>query len=336
MTGMPVIIIAEAGVNHNGDREMACRLVDAAAHAGADFVKFQTFRADRLATRTAGQAAYQIEATGKEMSQYEMLRQLELDEDAHRALSMRCRERGIGFLSTGFDIESVDFLVGIGIDRIKVPSGEITNLPYLQHIGGLGLPVILSTGMATLDEVRAALDVLQSAGTARENITVLHCTTMYPAAMDDVNLRAMVTMRDVLNVSVGYSDHTVGIEVSVAAAALGASVLEKHFTLDRTLPGPDHSASLEPDELVAMVSAVRNIERALGDGVKAPRAAEMANMPAARKSIVAARKIHAGERFDAENMAIKRPGGGVSPMKWNEMIGRIASRDFAEDELIEP
>ncbi len=335
MNQQHVTVIAEAGVNHNGALELALRLVDAAADAGADFVKFQTFSADRLVTVGAAKADYQRAATGTQESQHAMLKRLELSEDAHRAIVRQCALRGIGFLSTGFDIESIDFLVGLGVPLIKIPSGEITNLPYLRHIGGLGLPVIMSTGMATLDEVGAALAVLEQAGTHRDRITVLHCTTEYPTAMADVNLRAMLTLRDRFNVRVGYSDHTPGIEVATAAAALGAAVIEKHFTLDATLPGPDHRASLEPQQLSAMVRAIRHVSVALGDGVKIPRPAEEKNSLVARKSLVAARPIAAGEIFSAQNLAIKRPGNGISPMRWDDVIGRTARRDFATDELIE-
>ena len=264
-----------------------------------------------------------------------MLRRLELDRGMHESLIEHCRARAIGFFSTGFDAQSVDLLVELGADRFKIPSGEITNLPYLRHVGGYGKPLILSSGMATLGEIEAAIDVLEASGTPRGRITVLHCTTEYPAPMAEVNLRAMLTIRDALGVAVGYSDHTVGIEVAIAAAALGATVIEKHFTLDRTLPGPDHKASLEPAELKSMVAAIRNIEQALGDGVKRPSASEALNKPVARKSLVAARDIRAGETFSAANLTAKRPGTGVSPMRWDEVIGRKARRDFAADELID-
>lgn len=332
---MRTLIIAEAGVNHNGDLGMARRLVDVAAEAGADYVKFQTFKAERLVTRAAGKAAYQQETTSGSESQFDMLRKLELDRDAHVALMAQCRARGIGFMSTPFDPESIDMLCALGVSVLKVPSGEITNLPYLRETGHRGKPIILSTGMSDLQEIAAAVTVLEQAGTPRDQITVLHCTTEYPTPMTDVNLRAMLTIRDALGVAVGYSDHTPGIEVAVAAVALGASVIEKHFTLDRNLPGPDHQASLEPAELGAMIAAIRNIEHALGDGVKRPSAGEQLNMAAARKSLVAARAIRAGETFSAENLAVKRPGTGVSPMRWDTVIGRPAPRDFAADESIE-
>jgi N,N'-diacetyllegionaminate synthase len=293
------------------------------------------FSADRLATRRAERAAYQSANVGGEETQHEMLRRLELGREAHRQLAAHCARRGIGFLSSGFDTDSVDFLVGLGMPAIKVPSGEVTNLPYLRHVGRLGRPVLLSTGMSTLPEVGAALDALEAAGTPRSAITVLHCTTEYPAAMQDVNLRAMLTLREAFGVEVGYSDHTLGIEVATAAAALGAAVIEKHFTLDRRLPGPDHRASLEPAELGALVAAVRNIGVALGDGRKAPRPVEERNMRVARRSIVARRPIRAGERFSEDNLDVKRPGDGLSPMRWDEVLGRPAPRDFDADERIE-
>lgn len=330
------LIIAEAGVNHNGDMALARQLVDIAAEAGADLVKFQTFRADRLATAAAAKADYQKATTGAVESQHEMLKRLELSDDAHRELQAHCRTRGIGFFSTGFDIACVDMLVGLGQTMFKVPSGELTNLPYLRHIGGLGGEVILSTGMATLSDIEAALLALEQVGTPRKRVTVLHCTTEYPTAPKDVNLRAMRSIRDAFGVRVGYSDHTQGIEISIAAVALGATVIEKHFTVDRQLPGPDHSASLEPGELAAMVRGIRHIELALGDGVKRPTAGEARNRAVARKSIVASRAIAAGELFSDDNLTAKRPGVGLSPMRWDEVVGRRASRAYAADELIEP
>ena len=333
---MKTLIIAEAGVNHNGDLEMARRLVEVAAQSGADFVKFQTFKADRLVTRQAAKADYQRKLTAKDESQYDMIHRLELTPYMHVELIEHCRRQGIRFLSTGFDIESLDLLAGLGIPILKIPSGEITNLPYLQHIGRMGKPVILSTGMANMAEIGAALDVLEQAGTLRQQITVLHCNTEYPTPMRDVNLRAMQSIRDAYGVQVGYSDHTAGIEVSIAAVALGATVIEKHFTLDRNLPGPDHQASLESDELKIMVAAIRNIELALGDGVKRPSPSEAKNIPIARKSLVAACPIRAGEPFTLDNLAVKRPGTGVSPMRLNEILGLVAGRDFQAEELIEP
>lgn len=332
---MRTLIIAEAGVNHNGDMSMARRLIDVAADAGADLVKFQTFTASRLVTAGAQKAEYQSNATGTGETQYAMLSKLELTHEMHLELIDYCRARGIGFFSTGFDEESVDMLAELGLDRFKIPSGEITNLPYLRHVGKYGMPVILSTGMAELGEIGMAIEVLEDAGTKREKITVLHCNTEYPTPMSDVNLRAMLTIKDAFGVEVGYSDHTLGIEVSIAAVALGATVIEKHFTLDRNLAGPDHKASLEPRELLALVSAIRNIEASLGDGIKRPSPSESKNIPIARRSLVASRKIHAGEVFTESNLAAKRPGTGISPMRWDEVLGRRATRDFAKDDLIE-
>ena len=336
---MTTCIIAEAGVNHNGDLDLARQLVDIAAEAGADLVKFQTFSADRLATRNARKADYQAKTTGADESQHAMLRRLELSESAHCVLITHCAKRGIGFFSTGFDIECVDLLVRLGLQRFKIPSGEITNLPYLRHIGRLAAEVgqvILSTGMATLAEIDDALHVLEQAGTARKQITVLHCNTDYPTPAQDVNLLAMTSIAKAFGVRVGYSDHTQGIEVAIAAVALGATVIEKHFTVSRTLPGPDHQASLEPAELKAMVSAIRNIELAMGDGIKRPTMRELRNRPVARKSIVSSRAIVAGETFSAKNLTTKRPGNGLSPMRWDELIGSTATRGYVADELITP
>jgi len=332
---LTTLIIAEAGVNHNGDPAIARALIDVAADAGADRVKFQTFVADRLVTAGSVKAPYQLLSTAADESQRAMLRRLELSREAHLDLLAHCKARGIRFLSTAFDLESVDLLAELGADCFKIPSGEITNLPYLRHVGRFGMPVLLSTGMADLNEVAAALDALERSGTPRARITVLHCTTEYPAPIAEVNLRAMTAMRDALGVAVGYSDHTLGIEVAIAAVALGAVVIEKHFTLDRNLPGPDHRASLEPDELRALVTSVRNVERALGDGVKRPTVSELANRAVARKSIVAARFIAAGEVLGDDNLTVKRPGTGISPMLWDDIRGRGAPRDFAPDELIE-
>lgn len=329
------LIIAEAGVNHNGNLALARQLIDKAAAAGADLVKFQTFNADRLVTLAAKKADYQKLATGSHESQHAMLRRLELNAEMHDQLVAHCELRKIVFFSTGFDVESIDLLVKLGQQHFKIPSGEITNLPYLRHVGRLGRSVMLSTGMATLGDIEAALAVLAEAGTARSSVTVLHCTTEYPTPMSEVNLRAMLSLKHAFGVRVGYSDHTTGIEVAIAAVALGASVIEKHFTLDRSLPGPDHQASLEPLELAAMVQAIRNIECALGDGIKRPSASELRNRPIARKSLVARRDIQAGEIFDASNLTAKRPGTGISPMRWDDMIGRAARRAFAADELID-
>ena len=332
---MRTLVIAEAGVNHNGDMALACELIDVAARAGADLVKFQTFSADRLATRHARKADYQIGTTDAEESQHAMLKRYELSREMHETLIAHCERRGIGFFSTGFDPEGIDLLADLGLDCFKISSGEITNLPYLRHVGSYHKPVILSTGMATLTEIEAALDVLTQAGTPRDGITVLHCTTEYPTPMADVNLRAMLTISDAFGVAVGYSDHTTGIEVAIAAVALGATVIEKHFTLDRSLLGPDHKASLEPGELEAMITAIRHIEQALGDGIKRPSASERKNLPIARKSLVAACVIRASDVFNEANLTVKRPGTGLSPMRWDEVIGCKASRDFAVDELIE-
>lgn len=332
---MKTLIIAEAGVNHNGDLSLAKQLIDVAVSAGADIVKFQTFNANRQVTRTAEKAGYQVQVTDSTESQYEMLRRLELTESMHYELIAHCETRNIGFLSTGFDIESVDFLVSLGQEYFKIPSGEITNLPYLRHIGELGKTVILSTGMSTLGDIEAAIDVLEQAGTPRAKVTVLHCTTEYPTPMNEVNLRAMQSIHAAFGVSIGYSDHTQGIEVAIAAVAMGATVIEKHFTLDRNLPGPDHQASLEPAELRAMVTVIRNIEEAMGDSIKRLTPSEARNKPVARKSLVASCEIKAGEVFTAENLTTKRPGTGISPMRWDKVLGKKAPRDFAEDELID-
>jgi N,N'-diacetyllegionaminate synthase len=332
---MKTLIIAEAGVNHNGDLALAMQLIDAAVTAGADIVKFQTFNANRLVTRTAKKADYQAQTTNSEETQHDMLRRLELTEAMHHELIAYCKTRNIAFLSTGFDIESVDLLFSLGQECFKIPSGEITNLPYLRYIGQLSKTVILSTGMATLADIEAAIEVLEQAGTPRNKLTVLHCTTEYPTPMAEVNLRAMQSIQLAFGVAVGYSDHTQGIEVAIAAVAMGATVIEKHFTLARDLPGPDHQASLEPAELRAMVTAIRNIEVALGDGIKRLTPSEARNRPVARKSLVTIQSIKAGEIFTAENISTKRPGTGISPMQWDEVLGKKAHRDFAADELIE-
>ena len=329
------LVIAEAGVNHNGSLETAKQLVDVAAEAGADMVKFQTFSADQLVTTSARKAEYQNQTTDALESQHDMIRKLELSREMHGELIAYCRLCDIEFFSTGFDTQSIDMLVELGLDRFKIPSGEITNLPYLRHIGNYGKPVILSTGMANLGEIEAALEVLEKSGIHRKHITVLHCNTEYPTPMEDVNLQAMLSIGEAFGVAVGYSDHTLGIEVPIAAVAMGATVIEKHFTLDRTLPGPDHRASLEPDELKAMVRAIREIEKALGDGIKRPSLSESKNKPITRKSLVSATFIRAGEPFTSTNLAVKRPGTGISPMRFDEVIGRSAIRDFEADELIE-
>ena len=332
---MATLVIAEAGVNHNGDMHLAKQLIEAASEAGADVVKFQTFKADKLATTKAGKASYQQLTTDNAENQQQMLQRLELAPDQHQQLISHCHNSGIEFLSTAFDDPSIDLLNTLNLKRLKIPSGEITNLPYLRRIGELGKPLILSTGMANLGEIEAAISVLETAGTKRSQITVLHCTTEYPAPMAEVNLRAMQTIGQAFGVAVGYSDHTAGIEVPIAAVALGATVIEKHITLDQNLPGPDHKASLEPKEFAAMVRAIRNIEQALGDGIKRPTASEAANLPIVRKSLVASRAISIGEQFSATNIIAKRPGTGISPMRWDELIGHPSPRDFAPDELIE-
>ena len=329
------LIIAEAGVNHNGDIALAKKLVECAAEAGADVVKFQTFNASRQVTHNAKKAAYQMQAANSAESQQEMLRRLELTEIMHHELIAHCALNNIGFLSTGFDIESVNLLESLGQEYFKIPSGEITNLPYLRHIGRLGKSIIISTGMSTLGDIEVAIDALELAGTPRTKVTVLHCTTEYPTPMFEVNLRAMQSIQAAFGVEVGYSDHTQGIEVAIAAVAMGATVIEKHFTLDRTLPGPDHQASLEPTELMAMVSAIRNIELALGDGIKRLMPSEFKNRLIARKSIIAKREIKAGEPFTPENIVIKRPGTGIPPTQWDEILGKNARRNFLPDELIE-
>lgn len=333
---MKTRIIAEAGVNHNGDIDLAKRLIAEAAAAGADLVKFQTFLAKNIVSAAAPKAEYQKLATGSSEGQLEMIQKLELSRESHEVLIEECWRQGIGFFSTAFDPESFDLLLDLGcVDLIKIPSGEITNLPLLRYMTRLGRPVLLSTGMATLGEIEAAIQIIEAAGTPRHLLTLLHCTTEYPTPMADVNLMAMIRMKQAFGVEVGYSDHTPGIEIAIAAAALGATVVEKHFTLDRSLPGPDHQASLEPHELKAMVKAIRNIEVALGSGIKQPSPSELKNRPIARKSIVAKREIKAGELFSEDNLAAKRPGTGISPMCWDEILGSVAHRNFAVDELIE-
>lgn len=326
-------IIAEAGVNHNGDIKTAFKLVDAAKTAGADAVKFQTFKSEKLVSKSAQKADYQKKTTSAEESQADMLKKLELSEDEYIDLKRYCDDIGIQFLSTPFDEESVDFLNELGVPMMKIPSGEITNLPLLIRVAQTKKKVIISTGMCEMDEIQAAINVLERNG-AKE-ITVLHCNTEYPTPFEDVNLSAMHQMEKVLQKPIGYSDHTRGIEIPIAAVALGASVIEKHFTLDRNMEGPDHKASLEPNELKSMVEAIRNVETAFGSGEKKPSESEKKNIYVARKSIVASRKIHAGEIFTQDNLATKRPGNGISPMCWENVIGKRAKRDFGEDELIE-
>ena len=335
MTDNHVIIIAEAGVNHNGDIEMARRMVHAAQEAGADYVTFQTAVPELVISAFAPKAEYQKTTTGEAESQLEMCKAIHLPLSDYAGLKALCDEVGIGFMSTPFDLVSIDCLAPLGMDYWKIPSGEITNLPYLMKIGARNEKIILSTGMTTLGEVDTAIQVLEKAGTPRNKIYVLHCTTQYPAPLDSVNLRAMDSLAALGCAGVGYSDHTEGIEVSVAAAARGARVIEKHFTLDRNLPGPDHKASLEPDELAALVAAVRRVETALGSGAKIAASAERSNIAVARKSIVASRAIAAGEVFCEENITVKRPGNGISPMQWFDVLGKKAPRSFSPDELIE-
>jgi len=332
---MSVFIIAEAGVNHNGSIELAKKLIDVAAEAGVDAVKFQTFKAEKLVSKDAQKATYQKEnMSSSDNSQFAMLKKLELDIETHHELIAYCKSRNIMFLSTPFDHESIDMLNDLGLEIFKIPSGEITNLPYLRHIGSLKKEIILSTGMADIGEIEDALDILINAGTKRENITVLHANTMYPTPMEDVNLNAMVTIGNTFDIAFGYSDHTLGIEVDIAAVAMGASCIEKHFTLDKTMEGPDHKASLEPNELKAMVKAIRNIEVALGSKIKKPTPSEKPNMIAARKSIVALKPIKKGEILGRNNLTTKRPGNGINPMRWDEVVGSVANKNYNEEDLI--
>lgn len=333
--GKRTLVVAEAGVNHNGDEELALELVRKAAAAGADYVKFQTFVADDLVTQSAEKAEYQKANDGQRDSQLQMLKRLELSPEAHNRLAAECREVGVKFLSTGFDQRSEKLLEKIPMDWTKVPSGELINIPYLRRVATSGKPVLLSTGMATLAEVDNAVTVLESSGLKRNKIIVLHCTTQYPTPYGEVNLQAMRTMGRALGTQWGYSDHTLGIEIPLAAVALGAVVIEKHFTLDRKLPGPDHAASLEPAELNQMVTGIRNVEMALGDGIKRPSPSEVLNRNVVRKSIVAARHISRGEVLDQFNLTVKRPGTGISPLLWDTVLGTVASRDFQPDELIQ-
>lgn len=328
-------IIAEAGVNHNGSIELAKKMIDVAVHAGVDAVKFQTFKAEKIVSRYAPKAEYQKKTTTDHESQLEMIKKLELDKGAHEELLAWCRLMNIQFLSTPFDLDSINLLSKLGLEIFKIPSGEITNLPYLRKIGALKKKIILSTGMSDIGEIENALHVLTNAGTKLKNITVLHCNTEYPTPMQDVNLKAMLTIKATFpGIHVGYSDHTEGIEVPIAAVAMGATVIEKHFTLDKNMEGPDHKASMEPDELTAMVKAIRNIEQALGTGLKKSSSSELKNKPIARKSIVAARTICKGEPLTEENLTVKRPGTGINPMRWDEMIGQRASKDYKQDDLI--
>jgi N,N'-diacetyllegionaminate synthase len=329
-----VFIIAEAGVNHNGSLKLAKQLIDIASQAGANAVKFQTFKAKTIVSKTASKAAYQKKTTSLKESQFDMLKKLELNLDTHIKLINYCKTKNIIFLSTPFDLNSIDLLNNLNLKIFKIPSGEITNLPYLRKIGSLKKEVILSTGMATLDEIKDAFNILIKAGTLKENITILHANTMYPTPIEDVNLKAMITISKILDVKYGYSDHTLGIEVPTAAAAMGASIIEKHFTLDKTMQGPDHKSSLEPKELIAMIKAIRNIELALGDGIKKPSQSEIPNIKIVRKSIVASCNIKKGEIFTETNLTVKRPANGINPMKWDKIIGTIANKNYIEDEPI--
>ena len=329
-----VLIIAEAGVNHNGSIDLAKKLIDVAADSGADAVKFQTFKAENLATLYAKKANYQKNLTSQKESQFDMLKKLELNKEMHIELINYSKVKNIKFLSSPFDLESIELLKDLGLEIFKIPSGEITNLPYLRHIRKLNKKVILSTGMSNMDEIKNALDVLINSGTEKNNIIVLHANTEYPTPMEDVNLKAMLTIGKELDVNFGYSDHTLGIEVDIAAVAMGAICIEKHFTLNCNMEGPDHKASLEPDQLKEMVRTIRNIELALGSNIKKPSKSELANIQIARKSIVAKTKIKKGDILIENNITVKRPSGGISPMKWDEVIGTKATKNYKKDELI--
>ena len=328
------LIIAEAGVNHNGKLSIAKDLIDIAASCGADYIKFQTFKADDLLTKNAKKASYQKKTTSNQETQYQLLKRLELSEEMHIDLISHCKKRKINFLSTGFDIDSIKMLMKFGQDFIKVPSGEINNLPYLKFIGSLKKPVILSSGMSHMQEIEDALEILEKAGCNKNKIIVLHCNTEYPTPKRDVNLKAMLSIKEKFGVKVGYSDHTSGIEIPIAAVALGATIIEKHFTIDRTFEGPDHKASLEPHELLEMIKSIRNIENALGDGVKKPSSSENKNIAIVRKSIVASKNIKKGEFFTNENLTTKRPGTGISPMMWDKLIGKKSKKNFKKDQQI--
>ena len=328
------LIIAEAGVNHNGSINRAKEMIEVAAQAGADFVKFQTFRAEALVTRYAVKAKYQENLTDSNESQFGMIKKLELDLNAHQILIQHCKKQNIGFLSTPFDHESIDLLSHLNIPFYKIPSGEITNLPYLRHIGSIRKPIIMSTGMSTIDEVNDALKILLEAGAKKDKITILHCNTEYPTPIEDVNLNAMLTIREKTGVQVGYSDHTLGIEVPIAAVALGAKIIEKHFTLDRNLPGPDHFSSLDPDQLKSMIISIRNIEKCMGNGEKKPTKSELQNISIARKSIVAKKPIKKGEKFSVNNLTIKRPGTGINPMDWDRILDKKSKNNYNIDDLI--
>lgn len=333
-SSMNVFIIAEAGVNHNGDIDLAKKMIDVASDAGADAVKFQTFKAENVVSKIAKKADYQKETTKADESQFDMIKKLELDVQTHHMLMSYCKEKKIMFLSTPFDHDSINLLNDLGLKIFKIPSGEITNLPYLRTIGKLDKKIILSTGMANIGEIEEALNILIEAGTKKDNITVLHANTEYPTPMEDVNLKAMQTIAQTFKIEVGYSDHTLGIEVDIAAVAMGAKVVEKHFTLDKNMKGPDHKASLEPSELKDMVRSIRNIEKALGDGIKRSSPSEFKNKCVARKSIIVNKPIKKGDLLTEDNLTVKRPGDGISPMRWDEIVGTIAKKDYQKDELL--
>jgi N,N'-diacetyllegionaminate synthase len=328
------LIIAEAGVNHNGSITIAKEMIDVAAEAKADYVKFQTFVADNVVTQSATKAEYQLSNTGKNESQYDMLKKLELNLQEHEELIAYCNTKKIKFLSAPFDLQSIDLLDKLNMSIFKIPSGEITNLPYLRHIASLNKPVILSTGMSSLTEIENTLKIFEDNGLSKSKVTVLHCNTQYPTPFEDVNILAMLTIKEKLNVNVGYSDHTLGIEVPILAVALGATVIEKHFTLDKNMKGPDHRASLEPEELKKMVKAIRNIEKSFGSGIKEPSNSEKINISIARKSIVAKKFINKGDIFNTNNLTVKRPGNGTSPMEWDNIIGKRAMKNYKPEDLI--
>ena len=331
---MSVFVIAEAGVNHNGSIDLAKKLVDVASDAGADAVKFQSFKAENIATKKSSKALYQQNALNKEESQFSMLKKIELDEAGHKELVSYCNDKNIIFMSSPFDRDSIELLNKLDLQIFKIPSGEITNLPYLKTIGGLNKKIIMSTGMSNISEIKDALEILIKSGTQKENITVLHANTEYPTPIEDVNLNAMVKIGNTFDVQYGYSDHTLGIDVVIAAVAMGACCIEKHFTIDKKMEGPDHKASLEPVELKEMVKAIRNTEAALGSSIKKPSNSEIKNITIVRKSIVAKTYIRRGEKFTEKNITTKRPGNGISPMRWDEIIGTNATKDYAKDELI--
>jgi len=331
---MSVFIIAEVGINHNGSIDLAKKLIDEASNAGADAVKFQTFKAKNLVIKNSEKANYQKNITNPKETQFNMLKKLELSKEMHLELIKYSKNKNIKFLSSAFDHDSIELLKDLGLKIFKIPSSEITNLPYLRHIGKLNKKIFLSTGMSNMDEVKNAVDILINSGTKKNNITVLHTNTEYPTPIKDVNLRAMVTIGNELNIKFGYSDHTLGIEVDIAAVAMGASCIEKHFTLDCNMEGPDHKASLEPNQLKEMVKVIRNIELAMGNGIKKPSKSELPNIHIARKSIVAKTKINKGETLTKKNLAVKRPAGGINPMKWDKVVGTKAKKDYNEDEFI--